>query len=327
MMRGMLRPLTAFLCALSIAVSAQAPPTLSDRAKTEAGRRTRQMIQDAPKLPLTETELAVPPQDPRFSLGMVSWISRDRNGTVYLIQRGDKADPVIAIDSRGRILRSWGKGMYALPHAIRVDPQGSVWTVDANSSMVYKFSAAGEKQLGITVGGQPAATQSPFVGTTDVAFGPGGRVFVSDGYGNARVIEYTADGRKVKEWGSHGTGPGQFNLPHSIVVDADGVIYVADRENGRIERFTLDGAYLGEWPIGKAYSLQVAGDAIWAGMHPVDEPTASPGWLVKIDRHTGRILGYVDVPEKSGLHSVEITAGGEPMTVVTSHVIWFRGKS
>ena len=130
----------------------------------------------------------------------------------------------------------------------------------------------------------------------------------------------------MREWGNPGTGPGEFRLPHAIVIDSSGIVYVADRENGRIQRFTLDGAYLGEWKIGKTYSLKLDGNAIWAGMHPVDEPTSSPGWLVKLDRQSGVVLGYVSVPEKSGLHSVEVTHTGEPMTVVANHVMWFRAR-
>jgi hypothetical protein len=305
---------------------AQAPAQLTPAAKTKAGDETRRMIQAAPKLPLTETELAVSGGAAGFEMGMVSWVALDGKGTIYLLQRGDKADPVIAVDLHGRVLRSWGKGLFKLPHAIRVDPAGNIWTVDANSSMVYKFSPKGEKLLEISVGGQPAESRSPFVGTTDIAFGPNGRLFISDGYANARILEYTNDGRKVREWGKPGIGPGEFRLPHSIAVDPSGVIYVADRENGRIERFTLDGKYLGEWNVGKTYSLKLAGDALWAGMHPVDEPTASPGWLVKLDRKTGAILGYVEVPEKSGLHSVEVSPHGEPFTVVANHVMSFRRR-
>jgi hypothetical protein len=316
-----------FLPVLGLLVAtarAQAPTSLSQEARTTAGAETRRLIQASPKLPLTETELALAPPNAAFELGMVSWIALDGKGTAYLLQRGDKADPVVAADMQGRVLRSWGKGLFKLPHAIRIDPDGNVWTVDANSSMVYKFTPAGRKLLEISVGGQPPETRSPFVGTTDVAFGPNGRIFIADGYGNARILEYTADGRKLREWGKPGIGPGEFRLPHSIVVDSSGVIYVADRENGRIQRFTLDGAYLGEWRIGKTYSLKLDGDAIWAGMHPVDEPTASPGWLVKLDRKSGKVLGYVAVPEKSGLHSVDVTRAGEPMTVVANHVMWFR---
>jgi len=173
------------------------------------------------------------------------------------------------------------------------------------------------------VGGQPAGTGSRFNGATDVAFGPDGRVFIADGYGNARILEYTTRGRKVREWGSPGSGPGQFRLPHSIAVDGE-TIYVADRENGRIQLFDLEGKYLDEFPIGKTYSVQVAGGSLWASVHPLDLPTASPGWLVKLDRETGAILGYVEVAEKRGLHFVEATPEGEPMTAVANHVRWYR---
>lgn len=318
------RHLLVVLCAAAATVHAQDRATLSPEAKSKAGAETRRLIQAAPKLPFIETELPVSGTSPGFEMGMVSWLASDGKGTIYLLQRGDKADPVIAIDMKGRVLRSWGKGLFKLPHAIRIDPSGNIWTVDANSSMVYKFTPEGRKLLDISVGGQPPQDRSPFVGTTDIAFGPNGRLFIADGYGNARILEYTADGKKVREWGKAGIGPGEFRLPHSIVVDSSGVIDVADRENGRIQRFTLDGAYLGEWNIGKTYSLKLAGDALWAGMHPVDEPTSSPGWIVKLDQKTGAVLGYVSVPEKSGLHSVEVSASGEPMTVVANHVMWFR---
>jgi hypothetical protein len=314
-------------CGLLLVVASTSyaqPAGLSPEAKAKAGAETRRVIHDAPKLPLTETELAISGAPPGFEMGMVSWLASDGKGTIYLLQRGDAGDPVIAVDLHGRILRSWGKGLFKLPHAIRIDPSGNIWTVDANSSMIYKFTPAGQKLLEISVGGQPPESRSPFVGTTDIAFGPNGRIFVADGYGNARILEYASDGRRVREWGTPGIGPGEFRLPHSIVVDRDNVIFVADRENGRIERFTLDGKYLGEWNIGKTYSLKLVGDALWAGMHPVDEPTASPGWLVKLDRKTGAVLGYVGVPEKSGLHSVDATPAGEPMTVVANRVMWFR---
>jgi len=318
------RKTCVLLVAIGVTAVAQAPAELSPEAKTKAGAETRRMIQAAPKLPLSETELAVSGAGAGFELGMVSWVALDGKGTIYLLQRGDKADPVIAADLHGRVLRSWGKGLFKLPHAIRIDPAGNIWTVDANSSMVYKFTPAGQKLLEISVGGQPPETRSPFVGATDVAFGPHGRIFISDGYRNARILEYTAEGRKVREWGKPGIGPGEFRLPHSIVVGPNRIIYVADRENGRVERFTLDGRFIGEWRIGKTYSLKLAGDVLWAGMHPVDEPTASPGWLVKLDPKNGAVLGSVEVPDKSGLHSVDVAPTGEPITVVANHVMWFR---
>jgi streptogramin lyase len=299
----------------------------NQEARAQAAARLRAMIEAAPKLPFTATEFTVQPPSADWESGMVSWVAQDRKGSLYLLQRGEKADPVLVVDREGHLLRSWGKGLYKIPHSIRIDPQGNIWTVDAASSTVIKYSPQGEKLMQIDVGGQPENSRSAFVGTTDIAFGPDGRLFISDGYGNARILEYTADGKRVREWGSHGTGPGQFHLPHSIVIDEDGIIYVADRENGRIERFDLDGKYLGEFPnLGRTYSLKLSGGALWARMAPLNEPTGAPGWIVRMDRKTGKILGYVEVKENGGLHSVEVTASGEPITNLGSHVEWFKAN-
>ena len=201
-------------CALLVLIGAttyaQAPGGLSPEEKARAGAETRRAIQAAPKLPLTETELGIQLPTTDAELGMVSWVALDGKGTIYLLHRGDKADPVIAADLQGRVLRSWGKGLFKLPHAIRIDPAGNIWTVDANSSMVYKFTAKGQKLLEISVGGQPPETRSPFVGTTDVAFGPNGRVFIADGYGNARILEYTAEGKKSSRVGQAWHWPGRI---------------------------------------------------------------------------------------------------------------------
>ena len=172
-----------------------------------AGAHTRELIHRARRLPLVETEWLVEPPRPGWALGMVSWVALDGEGVAYMLQRGDRAAPVIALDTQGRVLRSWGDGLYELPHAIRVDPAGAIWTVDAATSTVRKFTPRGATLLQIDVGGQPAGTGSRFNGATDVAFGPDGRVFIADGYGNARILEYTTRGRKVREWGSPGSGP------------------------------------------------------------------------------------------------------------------------
>jgi DNA-binding beta-propeller fold protein YncE len=268
----------------------------------------RSLLDKAPKLPFKQLPLSVqPPSPPDWALGMVSWIAADRNGLIYLLQRGDKADPVIVLDSAGKIVRSWGKGLYTTPHAIRIDPQGNVWTTDAASSKVYKFSPEGKPLLTIEVGGQPTPCGN-FCSTTDVAFARDGHVFIADGYRNARILEYSAEGKKLREWGSAGTGPGQFRLPHSIQIDSSDVIYVADRENGRIQRFTREGKFLGEWSqYGKTFGMTIAGDALWLSTIPRG-PNSTPGWLIKIDRGTGKLLGYVDA---AGNHGMDVTPGGD----------------
>jgi hypothetical protein len=315
-----------------LALFAQGGPALTP-AETEARddktAKLRALIEASPKLQLEQTDLLI--ELPKGQeLGMVSWLARDaKTGVTWLIQRGDKADPVIAVDKGGRVLRSFGKGLYKIPHAIRLDPEGNVWTVDAGSSTVIKFSPKGKKLLEIDVGGQPEPAISPFRGTTDVAFAPKGRIFISDGYANARILEYTADGKKVREWGGAGAGPGQFHLPHSIVADENDILYVADRENGRIEKFDLDGKFLGEISnLGRTYSLKLgANGTLWAGMQPLNEPPGAPGWVVKLDRRTGKILGYVPVSERAGLHSVEDAGESQPMTDVGNRVVWYKRRS
>jgi 6-bladed beta-propeller protein len=315
---------------------AQGGPNLTPaetEARDEGAAKLRALIEAAPKLPLEQTDLVI--KLPKSQeLGMVSWLARDaKTGVTWLIQRGDKADPVMAVDKEGRVLRSFGKGLYKIPHAIRLDPEGNVWTVDAGSSTVIKFSPTGAKLLEIDVDGQPPtasrALRGAFLGTTDIAFAPKGRIFISDGYVNARILEYTADGKKVREWGSAGTGPGEFHLPHCIVVDRNNILYVADRENGRIQKFDLDGKFLGEIPtLGRTYSLKLGTNGtLWAGMQSLNEPPGSPGWVVKLDRKSGKILGYMPVSEKAGLHSLEDAGGGQPMTDVGNKVVWFKRHS
>jgi DNA-binding beta-propeller fold protein YncE len=242
-------------------------------------------------------------------MGMTSWVASDKSGLIYILQRGDKADPIVVMDpATGKVVRSWGKGLYTMPHAIRIDPGGNVWTTDAASSMVYKFAPDGTKLMEISVGGQPTPCRNNFCGTTDIAFASDGHLLISDGYANARILEYTADGKKVREWGSAGTGPGQFRLPHSIQIGRDGVIYVADRENARVQRFDREGRYLGEWAqYGKTFGLKLTNDALWLATQPRNEPNLSPGWLVKINPASGDLLGSVEV---TGVHGMDVMPNG-----------------
>jgi sugar lactone lactonase YvrE len=282
------------------------------------------LMRGSPPLPLHQSELPVQPKNADWGLEMVSSVAIEPGGAIYLLQRGAKADPVVVVDRQGRVLRSWGKGLYKIPHSIRIDLAGYIWTTDAASSMVYKFSREGKKLLEISVGGLPVVPKSEFCGTTDIAFAPGGRIFISDGYANARILEYNEAGKRVREWGTPGTGPGQFQLPHGIAIDRDGILYVADRENGRIQRFSLDGRYIGEWgDLGKTFSLKItpSGD-LWMGTQPRNVPNGTEGWIVKVDRHTGKVLGALP---SGGTHSIEVNPQGEPLTGVRpDKVQWLR---
>lgn len=297
------------LLAIALPLLAQRP---SEPNAEEEAARLRALISSSPKLALEQTLMTISSTAPGFALDFSSSVTVDRKGTIYLFQRGDKADPILAVDREGKVLRSWGKGLYTIPHSIRVDPDGNIWTVDSGSSKIHQFTPDGKQLLEINVGEMPEG-RSQFRGTSDIAFGPNGRLFIADGYGNARVLEYDRKGRRVKAWGKRGTGPGEFVLPHGIAIDRQGTIYVADRENGRIQRFNLEGRYLGEWrDLGKTFSISLspAGE-LWIGTQPRNTANGTHGWLVKVDRATGKPLGHI---ETKGHHSIELDRSGEIFT-------------
>jgi len=282
------RLLTLFLVGVSLCQAQRTDDQARRNARLQLAR-----VEAAPRLNLKATDLALQPPKPGWAVEMVSSVAAGSDGMIYVLQRGPDADPVLAVDSQGQVKHSWGTGLYAIPHSIRVDPDGNVWTVDSGSSQTYKFSPHGKQLLHIDVGEMPEKN-SPFRGTSDIAFAPNGNLLIADGYGNARILEYSPEGKRLRAWGRPGTGDGELNLPHSVAIDERGIIYVGDRENGRIQRFTREGNYIDQWDgLGKTYSLHLAGDAIWLGSHRLDESNGSPGWLIKLNRDTGKILGFV----------------------------------
>ena len=172
---------------------AQSPAAIAQAAELRA------IVQRAARLSLKPTEIRPTPPRDGWAMGMVSWVAADRNGLIYILQRGDKADPVVVMNPDGKVVRSWGAGLFVMPHAIRVDPQGSVWTTDAASSRVIKFAPDGSRLLEIAGGGQPTPGRNNCCGTTDIAFASNGHLFISDGYANARILEYSGDGKKIRE--------------------------------------------------------------------------------------------------------------------------------
>jgi hypothetical protein len=248
------------------------------------------LLKDVPELAVKKVEMNIP----AGVLMRVSGISADRQGNIYVIQRGADKDPVLVFSPDGKLLRSWGKGMFTMAHSIRVDPRGNVWTVDAHTSAITKFTAEGKQLLAFSVGGIPDPSRA-FCGTTDIAFGAHGHLFVTDGYCNARVIEFNGHGKKRGEWGAHGAGRGEFYVPHAIAVGPRGWLYVADRENGRIQWFTPQGGYRGVWTYaGKLYSLAFGpGGKLYASLHAgrtFDAPD-SASFVVQIDPDSGKIVG------------------------------------
>jgi DNA-binding beta-propeller fold protein YncE len=205
---------------------------------------------------------AHPPADIEIRACAVAVDSRDR---VYCFNRNSQ-HPVVVFDRDGNFLKSWGAGMFSFPHAIRIDEHDFVWLTDEYHGQFYKFTTDGELLHTIGVKGQRSDTGvpaddfsssawkkvthggGPFNLPTDIAFAPSGEFFISDGYGNARVHKFAADGRYLFSWGEPGTALGQFNLPHGVWVDRRGRILVADRENDRVQVFDQQGKLLEVWP-------------------------------------------------------------------------------
>jgi hypothetical protein len=145
---------------------------------------------------------------------------------------------------------SWGEGLFTRPHGLTLGPDETLYCVDDGAHCIRKFSLEGEVLQTIGVPGEPAPRQSgqPFNQPTKVAFDPQtGDLFIADGYGNARVHKFSADGRHLFSWGTYGTDPGQFNLVHSIATDGNGNVYVADRESHRVQVFDGQGEVIGQW--------------------------------------------------------------------------------
>src|SRR5438105_4025483 len=143
--------LKTILYLLLLPLLAQTPNGPSPEVRAQMEKQTAELqaiLQKTTKSPFNQEALKVTPPQTDWEMGMVSWVTSDKNGLIYLLQRGDKADPVIVLNKEGKVVRSWGKGMYTMPHAIRIDPQGNVWTTDAPSSMVYKFSDSTDIQGG-----------------------------------------------------------------------------------------------------------------------------------------------------------------------------------
>ena len=148
-----------------------------------------------------------------------------------------------------------------------MDRERNIWLVDATSHVVYKMNAQGKVIMKLGQLGVSGAGNDTFNLPTDVAFAPNGDIYVSDGYGNPRVVKYTRDGKYLLQWGRRGTGPGEFGLPHNLVVDAEGKVYVTDRDNQRIQIFDSSGKFLNQWAnVGGISTLFMTKDQrLWAG--------------------------------------------------------------
>ena len=199
-----------------------------------------------------------------FSFFDVPGLSVDSQDRVYVLSRS--AHPVAVFDCEGNLLTWWGEGFFKRTHGTCVGPDGSVYCTDDKDHTVSKFTLEGKLLLTLGNKDQPSDTGyvqesydffwglttikrggPPFNRPTGIALSPSGEIYVSDGYGNARVHKFSPDGTLLFSWGEPGYAPGQFRLPHSVWVDKQGRVWVPDRENSRIQIFNAQGEFLSQW--------------------------------------------------------------------------------
>lgn len=220
--------------------------------------------------------------------GEASGVAVNSKGHIYLFQR---VEPMLAeYDQNGRFIKTLGNGLFTHPHGLRIDPEDNLWITDDKSHVVLKLSPAGRVLLVLGRRNMAAEADWLFNQPTDVAFGRHGEIYVSDGYGNARIVKFDRNGKFIKAWGRYGDGPGEFNLPHSVAVDASGRVYVGDRENKRIQIFDGDGNFLKQWTgIGYPYGLTITPDQhVWMVDGGYDR-------ILELDP-SGKILGAIGEP-------------------------------
>jgi DNA-binding beta-propeller fold protein YncE len=215
-----------------------------------------------PSLPEYQLVENWPSLPSNFLLGDAVGLDIDSENNLFVFHRGPRRmtslnvaedfpiieETILKIDTRnGELLDSWGDSLFMMPHGLMVDSDDNVWVTDVGLHQVFKFSNTGELLMILGEAGIHGDDSLHFYLPTDVATSQDGFIYVSDGYGNSRVVKFSKDGKYQYEWGTKGDENGQFVIPHGIDIGESGNVYVADRENNRIQVFDANGSHLNTW--------------------------------------------------------------------------------
>jgi DNA-binding beta-propeller fold protein YncE len=274
---------------------------------------------------------------PGWTYGEVAAVGVDKRDNVYVFNRS--SHPMIVLDRSGKFLRSWGEGVFTRPHGIHMAPDETIFLTDDGDHTVRQCTLEGKVIATIGIPGRSSAFMSgePFHRCTHTAQSPSGDIYVADGYGNACVHKFSPDGKLLFSWGEPGTDPGQFNIVHNICCDHDGWVYVADRENHRIQVFDGKGSYSGQWnnlhrPCGLHMESGRDPRFYIGELGPVlavnrDVPNLGP--RVSITDNRGRVLarlGGIGPGEDPGKfiapHGITVDSHGDIYVGEVAHTMW-----
>jgi NHL repeat len=271
-------------------------------------------LTESPSLVLGHGDWSYRPLDgwgelpPGIVLGDVAAVAVDRRDRVFLFNRGDH--PMVVLDRDGRFLTSWGQGIFRNPHGLQIAPDDTLLCTDDGDHTVRRCTMDGRVLMTIGTPGNPAPFMSgrPFCRCCHTALSPEGNIYVADGYGNARIHVFAPDGRPLFAWGEPGTSPGQFNLPHNICCDDDGCVYVADRENHRIQVFDRNGLYERQINnlhrpsalalVGRTCPICVIGEI--GPYMAVNRRTPNLGPRISVMAHDGTLLARLGIEPAAG---------------------------
>jgi sugar lactone lactonase YvrE len=258
------------------------------------------------------------------TIGSTAAIDIDRDGrSIWVFERcgapsggtpcaDSHLAPILKFESSGKLVKSFGAAMFVNPHGIHVDRQGNVWVTDgqgkdAKGQQVFKFSPDGRVLMTLGKAGVAGDGPDTFNQPSDVLVAPNGDIFVGDGHGgnsNARIVKFSKDGKFITAWGKKGSGPGEFDTPHSLAMDSSGRLFVADRGNSRIQIFDQDGKFLAEWKqFGRPSGVYIdKNDTLYAADTQSDERT-NPGYGRGIrigNAKDGKVTALVPDPDPDG---------------------------
>jgi streptogramin lyase len=270
--------------------------------------------------------------------GAVFGTSVDRDGkSIWAFDRCETADfcadsnlaPIFRFDPAGKMVANFGAGMFASPHGLYADRDGNVWVTDFRAKngkghQVTKFSPDGKVLMTLGKAGVAGNSQDTFNAPSNTLVAPNGDIFVADGHGgdtNARIVNFTKGGKFMKAWGSKGTAPGQFQTPHMLAMDSAGRLFVADRENNRIQIFDQDGQFLDEWKqFGRPSSVYInKNDTIYVSdSQSTDKTNPGFGQGIRIGNvKDKKVTAYI--PETKELGALEGVASDDAGNVYAGY--------